>query len=378
MEIQHNKIKTLKIIFLQYKYKNICTLISNIIKHIDFIESEYLIDNTKKNSIFCILYNIIKNLNSIHNKFLLELINKTTKTDTIFAFLLKDFDIDESNIEKIMPFNSLINKSFFPYTKEENELNNIILDFGLTDLLSIFKFLFNVKFIPKQIDKLIQEFNTIFIPISINFFNVDNSINNQIIYWRIPTNINENDHLEQIRELWIKNIDIIDNNKNFIKIEGIFINDKLSLYSNTCQINLNYLYTKKTEIINKINCDNKNLNIDFVKRFIKYDYIGNIYCMKINEYIDYLTESINFYNKLSKTPFINIIKNFISSDTKINKLYSIILLLLLGNDNNIEVASLLLGIIKEKKNNIHVYNLIIKKLPDIQTFEELRKTIFDL
>jgi endopeptidase La len=58
-------------------------------------------------------------------------------------------------------------------------------------------------------------------------------------------------------------------------------------------------------------------------------------------------------------------KTFITNNTtKTQKLYNIIFLLLLGDDDNADVASLFLGIIKEKKINANnIYNLILNKLP---------------
>ena len=56
-------------------------------------------------------------------------------------------------------------------------------------------------------------------------------------------------------------------------------------------------------------------------------------------------------------------KNFISNGNQINNLYNIIFLLLLGSDDNCDVASLLLGVTREKKFNApNVYNLILKIL----------------
>ena len=364
MQIQQNKIKNLKLLYLQYKYKYICNTILDLTQHINFLENEYLIDSHKKNIVFSILYDINKNLNLSNNTYLITILKEHTNIDNIFSLLIESFDVNDLVLDNMMPFFKLIDKQFMPFYKEECELKEIVKDFGLLDLLSTFKFLFNTM--PDKITDLLLEFNKVFKPISIKFFNIDiETINNELIYWRIPKIFNENDNLEGVRELWIKNNNIIDNNKNFIKIEGIFINDILSMHIKTCQVNFNYLYKKKKEIINEItNINEFNLNIEFIKRFMKFDYLGNIYCMKVEEYIDYISTSLNFFNQLCKTPFINIIKNFITNGTKLNKLYFIIFLLLLGTDDNNDVASLLLGVIKEKKINAsNIYNLIIKKLP---------------
>jgi len=56
-------------------------------------------------------------------------------------------------------------------------------------------------------------------------------------------------------------------------------------------------------------------------------------------------------------------KNFINNKTKLINLYNIIFLLLLGNDDNVEIASMLINLTKEKKiNSPNLFNLINKNL----------------
>ena len=93
------------------------------------------------------------------------------------------------------------------------------------------------------------------------------------------------------------------------------------------------------------NIDNK-----FIKSFIRHDYLGNIYCMSENEYIEYISKLYNLYIKLIDTTFVNIMKEFVNMDS-IKKMFDIIFILLLGNDDMVDIGGLLIGIIKEKKNS---------------------------
>ena len=102
----------------------------------------------------------------------------------------------------------------------------------------------------------------------------------------------------------------------------------------------------------------------FVHKFYRYDYLGNIYSMKISDYIKYIQESYQQFIEASNSTFINIMKQFISKDTDIQKMFKYIFLLLLGSSDNIDVASLLLGLTKEKKtNNQYIYNYMSQRLP---------------
>jgi ATP-dependent Lon protease len=113
------------------------------------------------------------------------------------------------------------------------------------------------------------------------------------------------------------------------------------------------------ELLNKSTVDNK-----FIKKIINYDYIGNLYCMDSINYVDYINSLYNEYLHLSKLTFVNIMKNFISKESNIQNMYRIILLLLLGNSNNKDIASLLLNLTKEKKTLIpYIYNIILNNLP---------------
>ena len=137
----------------------------------------------------------------------------------------------------------------------------------------------------------------------------------------------------------------------------------MSVKLKTSQLYSSYLYNKKHNVLNEVKLKNCNVDLNFTKKFIRYDYIGNIYCMNLDEYINYLSSSYKLYLQLIKSSFINIMKNFINNGSKLYNLYYTIFLLLLGDDDNTEVASLLINIIKEKKiNSINLYNLIHRNL----------------
>jgi endopeptidase La len=166
--------------------------------------------------------------------------------------------------------------------------------------------------------------------------------------------------LELNRELWIKN-----NNKDceYFKIEGYFINDTLSVLIKTSQLNYPLLYNKKCEIIKYIslyvNCD-----IKFVKKLIRYDYIGNIYCFTIDNYVIYVENMYKIYQYVTTSTFINIMKKFLSTEFKIKCVFNIIFLLLHGSDYCADMVILLLDITKEKKiNTPNIYNIIMHNLP---------------
>jgi endopeptidase La len=362
MQNNHNKLKNLKLLILQSKYKLISNMILNLNDHIIFLETNYLIDPDTKNKILGNLYDLNKSLNSINNSYLLTTFKEDINIDNELKLLLHDdIIINEDLLNSLNPILKIINNKFIPFFNQEKEVIDIIKKIGYPNIIEMVKFI-NSNHISNEIVNIVNEINSIFTPTSINFYKVDTNFidNNSSFFWKIPKKYDENDLLELTRELWIKMED-----NNYIKIEGIFKIDSLSTIVKTCQINYINLYDKKKNILREIeNLNENNIDLDFIKRFIKFDYIGNIYCMKIEEYVDYIINSHNLHNQLIKNSFISIMKNFISNGNQLNNLYNIIFLLLLGNNDNCDIASLLLGVTKEKKfNSPNIYNLILKRLP---------------
>jgi len=354
-----NRINNIKLYFLQYKYKYITELILQLQKHIDYLYINNIIDFLQKNHILNNIFLISKNLNSSYNNYIVNNINKddslSFKLNELLIIFNKDID-DKIIFDKIFPIIKNL-KNDIPLNNYEIDINNIISDYGFDNLENLVKiYNTNFKLSINQIE-LINELNKIFIPTKIKYFDVANC--NKEYYWRTPSLFNENDLLNLNRELWIKN-----NNckTEYLKIEGFFINDSLSSFIKTSQLNHQILQKNKSNIINKLK--KTSIELNFIKKFIRYDYLGNIYSMNLNEYIKYIEKSYQKFIELSNSTFINIMKDFISKNSNINIMFEYIFLLLLGSSDNINVASLLLGLTKEKKtNNQYIYNYLNQRLP---------------
>jgi endopeptidase La len=349
--MKSNKLNSFKINLLQNNYKNISNIIYNVSNHIIFLDNIYIIDTKIKNDILRKLYYINKNINSVYNNYIINNIDKNISNN----FYNEIINITDNSL-----FYLLNNINFLdnpPYFIEYNNLIDIVNNIGYKSLLKLFDLnKININFFSYELKNLLKELDQFFIPTSLNIFNVDKNDNIEY-YWRMPTSYSENDILQLTRELWIrKSI----NDNLFIKIEGIFDNDILSVKLKTSQIFLNNLYNKKINILNQL--ENK-ININFIKNFIRFDYIGNLCSMNIDDYLIFLNNSFNLYEQLVKSSFVNIMKNFINNGPNLFNLYFIIFLLLLGDDENAEVASLLINLTKEKKiNSPKLYSLINRNL----------------
>jgi endopeptidase La len=354
-----NRIKNFKLYILQYKYKDFTDLILKLQKHIDYLFITNFIDFLHKNHLLSNIFLISKKLNLSYNKYIADDLNINDKLSIKLNEMLELFENEPNDkivFEKILP---IINnfKNDIPLIIYENDIINIISDCGLETIDELLK-IYNNKFkLTEKQNKLIDEINKIFVPTRIKYFDVANS--NKEYYWRKPTFFNDNDLLKLNRELWIKNND---SKTEYLKIEGYFMNDSLSCFIKTSQLNYNILQKKKHNILNKI--VNKNIDSNFIKKFIRYDYLGNIYTMSKKEYIKYIEESYQKFTESSSSTFINIMTNFISKESDIQSMFKYIFLLLLGNSDNIDVAGLLLGLTKEKKTGSqYIYNYLNQRLP---------------
>jgi endopeptidase La len=359
-----NKIKNFKLNLLQYWYKILTIIILKLEKHIELLYFNNLLDFTQKNHLLNNLFLVSKNLNTSYNNYIIEELDIVGILDKHILELIALFDSsfsEEDLFNNIYPIINGLNIDL-PLNEEYNEILNIMSEIGYNNLENLLNILGRKLELTKNQNLLISEINKIFIPTKAIYFNLAN--HNDEYFWRIPSSFYENDLLEISRELWIKNV----NHPNeYLKIEGFFINDTLSCYIKTCQLNFPILHKIKIKISSEVKKNNQ-LNINsaekFIKKFIRYDYLGNLYCLSTKEYITYLEKFYKIYSEITSSTFVNIMKDFISKGSEIKKMFESIFLLLLGDDDNADIAGLLLGLTKEKKTNSpFIYNTICNRLP---------------
>lgn len=357
--LDNNKIKNFKFEILKTRYKEFTDIIFKLEKHIDYLFINNYIDFNKKNQLLDNIFSISKNLNSTYNNYIIENLDTNDQLDlkiieftSLFNSNIDDKFLFEKIYEIIKKCNTLL-----PFTEQSTNINEIVSEIGFDNLVNLIN-IFNNKFeLTENQQELINEISNIFIPTKINFFNVSNHV--EEYYWRTPTKFSDLDLLELSRELWIKNIS---NNTEYLKIDGFFINDSISCFIKTCQLNYPILQKLKSKIISELN--KSSIDSKFIKKFIRYDYLGNLYTMSWKNYIKYIEELYQKFMEVTSSSFVNIMKDFISKGSQIKKIYESIFLLLLGSSDNADIASLLLGLTKEKKSSNPLIHIILsQRLP---------------
>jgi endopeptidase La len=235
-----------------------------------------------------------------------------------------------------------------------NKLSDIlILSGSSTDLFS-----------EKEKD-LFELYDNIFTPISVIELNESNE-----------HNFNENDMLEIMSNsdfftinLFFKQItdpfreELLDNhyslyltiNECKFKIDGYFKLDPLQINIRLMTLNgYEKIFIKKNLIESKLpECEK------FKRKYLKYCSIQELICLSTDKFLKYLDAKYKKFNEVNNKSFPSLMKDFIGKNMNLLNWYEIIKLLLLGSDENINVAGSLYSLLKDKKTNISLVPDII-------------------
>ena len=415
-------LQKLKLYLLQRRYSNICKAISILQDHINSLNKNNFIEYNDRILLYNELFEMTKILNSKYNEFINSEIGSLKNNNEISEHVsessvlncnkdsnLSSIDNSSSDSSVISDVDSLSHLydldnylfgNFFDKDKIDDglrvfpvndpledytlKINSMINEYGLGNIYDTIKYyLGKEKFdiYLNEYKSLFDELGDLVTCIGINEIemkskkskenNIDFSkFSNKGYFIDFPSKFSENDFLHTTRNIYLKfpsnyielNTNVKNNNTGFVLILNVFFkNDYLSINLKSSQINSPILYKLKNDIINKTK-ENK-IETKFVKSFVRYDYIGNIYSYSVDEYIKHIENNYNKFMKIINLSILNLMKEFLSKNSKIKDMFETIFLLLLGDDENYDIAGILLGLLKEKKNQVkNIYNLIYDNL----------------
>lgn len=361
-------IQKLKLFVLQKKYLEICQSIKILQEHINFLYKSNFVEYTERSSVFAKLQEISKNINTHYNEYInneiessedsaenSEISNLSSENKVYSSLLeLDNCFKNEANILEIE------NK---PLIEFQNKINDILENYGYGSLIETIKFYIGeikFSFLLKEQTDYLKELENLVYSVSIEKYDTKNKkivLGDNNINIEIPKEFPKNDFFEFTRFLFIKF------NNNIIKIGIIFKNDYVNINLKSSQISLPNLYEKKNKILDTLG-NEKNFDIKFLKQFIRYDYIGNIYSMTSKNYCIFAKKQFEKFIELVNYTVLNLMKDFLAKDSTLKSMFNMIFLLLLGDEENSDIAGILLGLLKEKKNmSKNVYNLFFDNLP---------------
>ena len=367
-------IKNFKIYNLEREYEKISKFLYDLSNHINKIYDNYCINIVTKNLTLGNINDIIKNLNTTYNNNILEVCkpNEDGKYDIENVdHTLYNQIYNLSNKMKLMNYdqielNNILNNTVItnPYSEIKDDILKVCINIGFSSIKDGLMLLIGEQYeclFSDEENKLIDLYNKIFIPYSCNTIE---HTNDKKIYF-IKSKVDKEELLNNNYVLYIKS-----NDKKYYVLNGYFINDSLNILLRTSQKCYNFLYNKKKSIEDKI-IELDYINNKFLKNYIKNCHIKNMITLTEEEFMNVVEIDYNKYLQIIKMSFMNLMKEFIRDN--IENMYNIIRLLLLGSDENINIAGLLYGLTKDKKvGHYTVANIIYKNLSYISQIK-LRK-----
>jgi len=363
-------IQKLKLYILQKRYSEICNSIKFLQQHINNLNKYNLLDYTERNVVLSTLLEISKNINTKYNEYInndietiseIDNIDINNKSEEIKYDCLDNLDEYFKNEENV----DIINLEKKPLEDFIENINLLVERYGYGGLVDTLKmFIGEIKFnlITGQSLDFINELNQVCYTYSIKHintkdFNIDFGDTN--IKLEEPEEFKSSDYIELERYLFIKI-----NKINVIRVGIIFNNDLVNINLKSSQINSPFLYNKKNKITDYINQNDKDVDPKFTKFFLRYDYIGNIYTLDFKQYSEYFNQQYMKFMEHTNYSVLNLMKDFLSKTTSISGMFNMVFLLLLGDDEHVEIAGILLGLLKEKKNQSKsIHNLFFDNLP---------------
>jgi endopeptidase La len=359
----------MKLFILQKRYSDICNSVKNLQSHISNLYKNNFIDYNERNIVLSNLLEISKNINSKYNEFINVEVDSVDETESSDISGDDKDNVIYNNLDKLneyfknIPDSNILDIESKPLEEFTISINKLIEKYGygkLFDTLNAYIGEIKVNLIDETDTLFLKDIHSLITVISIqqidiSDYNIDFGHKNY--KFEIPNKFKNNDYLEMERYLFIKI------NKYIIRVGFLFNNDLVNINLKSSQINSPYLYNKKNEIVAYIEENNKEVNDKFLKQFLRYDYLGNIYCMTIKEYNEYYNNQYSEFIEIVNHTILNLMKEFLSKSTELKKMFNIIFLLLLGDEENNDIAGILLGLLKEKKNQTKsIYNLFYDNL----------------
>ena len=349
------------------KYNN---LFIKLQEHVEYLYNKSIININERNIRLSNIYIIINNLNN-------QQVDTNINLDIIYNNIIDKIklQITNLNIEHIYEYiynYNLINLTFDKILFPLKSINKLIIKFGeniglnrLSDILIIYNIKSNIKS-----DNLFNLYNNIFIPISVKIINnfsytnyILELINNNSDFFSHKIFIINKKSLESIETIETNNEELLDNNyilylnldDKFFYINGFFKLDPLQINIRLMnKLVYKKIYYKKLQIQNKIPNYEK-----FKHKYLKYCSIQEIITLSTDDFIKNLHIKYLKFNEINNKSFPTLMKDFFSKNINLFNWYETIKLLLLGSDENINIAGSLFSLLRDKKTNICLVSDII-------------------
>lgn len=347
-------LKDYKINNLQNDYNHLSSVLYSLEKHINRLYFRGVLAVYDRNVHLKTIGDILRNMNNRYNKYMSDTCESESEG---FSEMLSDIEeVKESSFDDInfvakmtkllkISNNELDNDDPLEATKKEIiKLSGKVGYHSIHDSLCLTISEYYDRLYTEDDLKKIKIYDRVFIPTKCT---VKKGTQNAIVELQDIDSFAET-VLDSCAEIRIVKAD---DPENIVVLTGYFCNDGLNIILKTSQICNNFIYQKKKDL-------DKHLDkvIDISSKF-KKSYMKNISLKDLLVYdkdifIEKVQDDYNSFKKLTKMTFMNLMKEFVKDATElesVENMYNIIKLLLMGSEDNINIAGLLFGLTKDKK-----------------------------
>lgn len=407
-------LKDLMISYLQSDYTRFAKILYNYTLHIDRIYNNFIININERNQQLENINENIKIMNDLYNN-KLKLLKSNNYIESEELSINNNINDKENTITNVSTavgtiytaeyIKNIVKLCHFLESLNIKEYNNITLgDFteinsrllknslqiGFYNIDDALNLIIGSRYLSvinneSEFKRLLHIYNSIYVPLS---YTITKNDTDNINEYKISSKYLDEDHIPLLDNYVMITV-VLPIKKITINFKGYFINDFLNIIVRTSQISNTFIHERK-KILNDTIDNNKNKSITekFRISYIKNLTIGKILSYDENEFYTKITNDYEEYLRLNKLSFKNLHHEFLDTTNSLSvvkKQYNIIKLYLIGGtDDNINMAGLLFGMIKEKKygsdilaniiyNNLSYKNQIKLKKSSISIKNEMDK-----
>jgi len=341
------RIRDLKIYILKNDYDKYIKILHSFRDHIHKLFYYNIFSLYDKSLYLNELTDIHKILNEYYNDKIINFceMNNTLEHEILSSEIhhIISFITKMRLIPEIKSTHEIFYDSFYnPLGMIKTNIKKLASNIGYPNIKTAIELLVNDSFVyDTQTKLLIENYNYLYIPTKfIEKDNVDNKFNNFELFTDnifIKEATPDNNIFVPFFDLYIKN------EFNYICLKGIFIPDEISLFMRSSIIIFNQLFMKRKYLETLIDSE-------LSRNILRSLSIGEIITYTADKILDLINNNITKYTNIKgKNPHA-LYKEYISKNNII-EFYSIIKILLAGEEENYQLAGFLCSLAKDKKYN---------------------------
>ena len=329
---------------LKDTYKKYTDHIISFEKHIEKIYNDWVIDINSRNYVLQKLDSMIKLMIKIYNKNMIKIYRDASPSEMKDIIEDKTQQIITTNFDMLNMLQDDQNQIPNPFLEIKEQLVDLTKENGSGSMDDFLRLCIGDQyayFLNKADVELFNLYNKIFVPLSINI--------------SVPKTKNLNSDPMTITKTESKCDSLINNTCSIaigiaskkIVFEGYVCPDILNAYVRASQIYSKYIFQNRTKIKDLVKEHHPEMDEAFYIKYTKFINGSDFFINSPKEFVQKMVADYNLFNDCCSKNLNSVMKEFVN--TNIKTMYTMINLLLMGNEQNISTGTILFDLLKDKK-----------------------------